>query len=287
MGAELDGFEAVVEATNELRVEIDHRHCEERRSSGDRVFQVLRELHADAVLVGSEVVILLRHGLPSAALARWRSLHELNCSARAVRIGGQEIAFRHLEHEVLRERRFIVQLHRLSKKHEKQTTPGSEVARGCQVEITQLLESHEPEFGGEMGWAHPLLLAKDPEYLRRWERGERPHGPSIADVRRFTDLDIFSGDYMAASFSTHASSKARHLYASGLTNVEIIGPITTGIEVAAISSAQALRDVADQMVLHLGDHDAALQEAALVLSYLARDVVEAFQHKASELIGDV
>lgn len=273
-GSVIDALEVIVVAVDIIREELDDRYLERAQEDRDRCFQVLRELCADAVLVGMEIVSLLRNGYPAAALTRWRSLHEIDCVARTITAGGPDAAFRHLEHEVLRDRRMLVRLHMLSKRHPMATTPGADLAREAQREVDELLSTHEPEFGGDMGWAHPTLLEHDPDYAKRWERGERTRGPTIADVRRFAGQEVFEGDYMLASFATHASSKPRHSYAPSLSGVSVTSAVTEGIDVVAISSSQALPGVLDQFLAAVpGVRDSELEAAADILSALVRQLV--------------
>jgi hypothetical protein len=66
--------------------------------------EALSSLFWTGHVVFREIAALLRVGLATGALARWRALHELSIRARLIRLGDEETASRYLQHEEQRKR---------------------------------------------------------------------------------------------------------------------------------------------------------------------------------------
>jgi hypothetical protein len=73
-----------------------------RRSSKSKeapLVEALTSLHARACQISAEVLVLLRKGYPEAAIARWRSLHEVSIVMHFIHKHGVETAKRYLDHD--------------------------------------------------------------------------------------------------------------------------------------------------------------------------------------------
>jgi hypothetical protein len=64
----------------------------------DYTFEALTYLHAKSLLVGSEVICLLKGGFADGALARWRTQFELNAVASLLSKEGSDLSIRYLAH---------------------------------------------------------------------------------------------------------------------------------------------------------------------------------------------
>lgn len=75
-----------------------------RRSSKSKeapLVEALTSLHARSCQITAEVLVLLRKGYPEAAIARWRSLHEVSIVMHFINEHGIETAKRYLDHDVV------------------------------------------------------------------------------------------------------------------------------------------------------------------------------------------
>jgi hypothetical protein len=283
----LFGFDAVIAGAQEIADEFDDRHLDAAYEGNVRRVQVLRHALRDAILVGLEISLLLRNGYPSGAVARWRTLHELEVVAETVRRGDEITAKRLVEHEVLRQRRFMVQTHISWKRHGAETLESAEI-RAADEEARELTERYEPEFSGDYGWAHPLLLESDEKYRRRYEKGERRRGPNLADLRSFADLEVFGPDYAAASFATHGTTMLRHQFYPYLNDSVVEGPIYLGLDIPAIGACQALSRIADSLAeVYPPTPDQELVAGAEVLHLLARRTLTEFRSVGDELRAEL
>src|SRR5258706_14015620 len=77
------------------------KHQAQAAQEHDIAFGVLTRLHGRACLIASEVYSLLRAGQTTAAMARWRSLHEVSVVCYLIREHGSPLAQRYLDHEAV------------------------------------------------------------------------------------------------------------------------------------------------------------------------------------------
>ena len=69
--------------------------------NNDIVFDIVIRHHARACHIAQEILCLLKSGFSDAAHARWRALHEVNCTAMFIAKHGQECAERFYFHDVV------------------------------------------------------------------------------------------------------------------------------------------------------------------------------------------
>jgi hypothetical protein len=67
------------------------------------LYQALSGLHARGCLIGLEVFTLLLNGYPDGAIARWRTLHEVNVVAKLIADNGDKLAERYLCHDIIKQ----------------------------------------------------------------------------------------------------------------------------------------------------------------------------------------
>ncbi|HKP90337.1 MAG TPA: DUF5677 domain-containing protein [Thermoleophilaceae bacterium] len=100
--AALDRLDLLVIRSRNSGAAFNSRHRPEAATSNDYLFDALTKLHARACRVASEVVVLLRHGYPEGAHARWRTLHEIAVTMFFLKTHGPEVAERYLLHDAVR-----------------------------------------------------------------------------------------------------------------------------------------------------------------------------------------
>lgn len=64
----------------------------------DFIFEAMTTIHARSLLVGEEIICLMKGGFADAALTRWRTLHEFTVVAILISQGDQQLALRYLAH---------------------------------------------------------------------------------------------------------------------------------------------------------------------------------------------
>lgn len=94
----LDLFDFALDVAQTIGNSLNARYGGDAKKSNDFVFLALSRIHAHACLTVSEVGALLRTGHPSAAMARWRTLHELSCVMSFLKAHGQGVAEAYLLH---------------------------------------------------------------------------------------------------------------------------------------------------------------------------------------------
>lgn len=67
----------------------------------DKILYALDQIHARALHISNEILVLLKAGYPDGANARWRSLHELAVISVFLRKEDNEVSKRHLEYRAI------------------------------------------------------------------------------------------------------------------------------------------------------------------------------------------
>jgi hypothetical protein len=211
-------------------------------------------LWAGGVLVGREIGVLLHGGYGGGALARWRTLHEMQVVSTVLFHGNDETAARFMDREDLRHAQALVNWHRASKAHPDISKLDRNVVGDAQRSVDTILGRYEPVFRGDFGWAHDLVYDVDDAYRKRWDRGNRPSGPRFEDLQRVTGLGVFGPDYAFASLTIHASPVlATRAYLPLEQQGSRVGPALDGLKIAGNNAAQAIADIATAFALTYPD----------------------------------
>jgi len=190
--------------------------------------EVLTRLHARACQTALEVHVLLSNGFADGALARWRTLYELDVVAAFVNRYGSSAAYLFTEHHVV-----------CAKKHadaynESAITLGlpkiplpeyNRLVRKCRT----LEKRYGKHFLGDYGWANIAL--------------KRPGRMTFRDIVNIVGYDHLRSDYATANSSIHATATSLY-FRVGLheTHDEVLlaGPSNLGLVDVVSLTAQAL-----------------------------------------------
>ncbi|MYB30353.1 MAG: hypothetical protein F4Y18_04880 [Cenarchaeum sp. SB0663_bin_5] len=190
-------------------------------------FEVLVRLHARAVMTTREVLVLLRSGYSTAALARWRTLHEVRVVFLLLAAEGEQLSRRYLAHD---------NAERLRGQREYEGTwgtlglepPAWTVAEREDTKA-QLAAEFGSEFLSDYGWAAEVIN----------------RAPRFKDLQRHVGLDDWRGYYRMASHGTHANPMGVtwNIQDLGDTNMAWAGPSNAGLVDPAQCSLIALTDI--------------------------------------------
>ena len=169
----------------------------------DHKFEALFRLHGKAVMTAGEVMVLLRSGYSSGALARWRTLHEVWVVSLLLLDGDDELSRRYLRHDD------VETLKAQEQYEETWEALGHEPPDWTAAEREQIRAELAAEFGPaflrDYGWAAPLFNDTAPKYKQMQQR---------------VKLDHWRGYYRMASHGTHANPKGISWNIQSLTPVE-------------------------------------------------------------------
>jgi hypothetical protein len=66
--------------------------------------EVLLRLQARGCQVAEEIIVLLENGFADGAMARWRTLHEIEVVSSIINAGGEDMAIRYIDHQVVEDK---------------------------------------------------------------------------------------------------------------------------------------------------------------------------------------
>jgi len=188
-----DLYEVAWDVAQEAGARFVAKHQAQAAQEHDVAFGVLTRLHGRACHIASEVYSLLRAGQATAAMARWRSLHEVSVVCYLIREHGNRLAQRYLDHEV------VESLKALNDYESYRERLGAEplepgLKQRLQDRLTALskLAMYGPNFEDDYGWAYEIVGTKKPK---------------IWQLEKLVHLDHMRPYYRLASHGVHLNPK--------------------------------------------------------------------------------
>lgn len=162
-GPALDLYEIILVIAHEAGDHFRAQHAQRAEQDRDLVFWVLVRLHARACQTASEVMALLSSGYATAAMSRWRTIHEVAVVMSLIKEHGQKLARCYLDHEA-------VEAAKGAKEYQKH-----HAQLGCDpfdpAVLTRIfarrdavLKQYGSDFGSPYGWAAQALGIRKPTF---------------------------------------------------------------------------------------------------------------------------
>ncbi len=165
-------------------------------------------IHGKALRVAREVYVLTIHGFGWAALARWRTLHELAVCAHLIGSEDESLGARFLDHVEIGSLELAVAQRQVAQELGGADVEDAELERLQQRKL-ELIREHGDGFEGRWGWARPLVNGK----------------LNFEVLEDRTPFKHLRGIYKAASTEIHASPQS---VTSNARRVDGNQHITTG-----------------------------------------------------------
>lgn len=207
-GSVFDLVEAVVVASAELGERIHLADIRAAARENDLVFESNTRLHARAIRIANEILVLMRAGYATGAMARVRALQENVFVALFIRQEGQETAERFLLHQHASSYASAIELNRFASRLNEEPIPAEEVAE-MQASRDQLRKQFdEPCYDGDYGWALSALGRPCSAAWHAANPDRKRCRVTFAQVEKHVDLEQYRPYYRLAGLGIHTSSKS-------------------------------------------------------------------------------
>lgn len=228
-GDGLDGLRMLVAIAREFGSNFSQERQKVDRQYGPVTVDVLVRLHARACQVAAEVICLLENGFADGAIARWRTLHEIAIVSLFISEHGEDLAERYVAHEIVETSRVVWQFGEYGQRLGLDPISDNELAE-IKKQRAAAIDKYGSHFKGQYGWAAKHLNKKE---------------PSIADIRKGSQIDHLAPYYRFASHNVHANAKGIYfkLGLIGPSNVLLSGPSNAGLADPGHATAQSLLQV--------------------------------------------
>jgi len=186
----------------------------------DFVFEVLTRIHARSCQTMFAILSLLKGGHAMDALARARTVHELDVTAHFIATHGNELAEKYLLYQIVES----LKAARDYEKHYKRL--GLEP---LSPETIPSLEREVEKYRSKFGEQYTKLLTKG---LYGWAaEAVRKRQPNFEDIEEAVDLSHLRPFYKMASYPTHASAKGLMFDIGGIATQKVLpaGPSNAGL----------------------------------------------------------
>lgn len=208
----------------------------------DHVFEALAYLNAKVLLVSAEMICLMRGGFADGALARWRTIYELNVIALLLRQEGETLAIRYLAHSR------VQAWERIKDEFDPAVATTDDWNRKADAEAAM------SRFGEKMrlhyGWAREIT---------------KKDKPTFASIEALIDHEHAKPLYQAASQHIHSN----HRFSSDLLGMSeatgerlLVGPSNSGMVTPLVLCAYSMVQSLSTFILHYPNID----RSAIVLA---------------------
>jgi|SRR5690625_315536 len=188
-----DLLETHIVVCTEAGEEFNQSYRPKAVENNDVVFDIVIRHHARACHIAQEILCLLKSGFPDAAHARWRALHEVNCTAMFIAKHGKECAERFYFHDVVDSYDAMCE-HKKYEERLQEKGPSQEEIDDCKLQYDRLVKKYGKPYSGHYGWASYLF----PSHSR----------VGFAAIEKDVGLDHMRPYYKWASQNIHSGSKA-------------------------------------------------------------------------------
>jgi len=217
-GKALDFLEAYIHASLEIGDAFNAKHRSLKNIEQCYTIEVITRLHGRACQIAQEILILLKHGFPDGAFARWRTLHEIAVLSQIVITHGEEIAKLYYLHEIYLSKNAMTNYNKYLQKYPDKLFDrrySDEEFIKIQLQIDKLQKTHQDYFPQPYGWAAGLIIQNYPNKTKF----------SFSDLEELVGQDFMRPYYKMASYFVHGEIKGLTASLSkGFANVIPAGP---------------------------------------------------------------
>ncbi|MCM1987367.1 DUF5677 domain-containing protein [Methanococcoides seepicolus] len=182
----------------------------------DFVFEALTRLHARSCLISREILHLMKGGYASAALSRWRTLHEIVVVGYFIKKYGNDVAERYLLHQAIESCKAMRQYQKHAEKlgyapHSEEEIENTRKARD------NLIKRFGKSFGNQYGWAAGVLKINSIKF---------------SNLEKEIGFEHMRPYYKLGSHSIHAESKGFFFdigLPEGKKDIMMAGPSNMGL----------------------------------------------------------
>lgn len=189
-----DGFDLLrmlIDISREVGLDFVRRARRSKSIRRINLNSALYLLHARAILVASEAMVLIENGFADGAMARWRTLHEITCVAMILDDGGDALAKRYLDHDVVESKKIISKYEECSEELGYSKPSVRDIKKiNCAYEF--VIEKYGKGFGTDYGWVSEYLSISKPNFF---------------DIEKAAGRAAMRSHYKMASHNIHAGTK--------------------------------------------------------------------------------
>ncbi len=259
----LSRFAMLIRMARELGSYINQEARASASEQNADLVDVLTRLHIRSCQVAEEVLVLLQNGFANGAMARWRTMHEIEVSAHFIGKYGNECAKRYKDHQFVESSRGVQEYESARERLGYAEIP-AEDREEIDKQYKQVLQKHGNEFGGQYGWAAADLQIKK---------------PTFKELQSSVGIDYLRGHYRMASHGVHANPRGIYFSLTSLFSSDeiVAGASNAGLADAGEGAARALVSISAAL-LSLSpslDHQVAIRAMQLLQSEIASAFLQA------------
>lgn len=228
--------------------------------------KALISIHARACRISDEILCLLRGGFPDAAIARWRTLHELSVLSFFLSKNDNELSQRYLDYSV------IDSCKEMDEYISHQNTLGLEpldkkTIESLKREKNNLIKKYGNNYSSNYGWAANVFLSKEKKQEKYY----------FKNIEEWVGLDYMGPYYKLACNNIHSGAKGNFYNLGLLENdgtVLLCGSSNYGLADAGQNTAISLKQICTVLLMQRAKYEHLI--LVKVMEKLSGEICEAF-----------
>jgi hypothetical protein len=206
-------------------------------------------LHMRACQITDEIITLLENGFADGAMARWRTLHELDIVATLIVDGDEELAGRYIDHDV-------VEVKKQADDYDRTLIPlgyppiRPQIRSRIEKNYADTIQRYGKPFGTDYGWAAALL---------------NDARPTFQQLQNKANQSQMNSYYKLANLNVHGSARTMFFRMTDMgANVPISGRTNSGLVDPGQNTAFTLVRITGALLGRARDLDRIREMKALV-----------------------
>lgn len=240
---------------------------EKAQKKNNKLFYALKAIHARAIQISKECLLLLKNGYADGALARWRTIHELNVISRFLsQYYNEELIEMYLDHGIVEEYKEELSYRKNPRTKQRYT---DKAFNDMQRQFIELKKKYGVPFTKSNGWAYKVLK-KENIYF--------------SDIEVATDF-IHMKSYYNTACSTIHSGHNGSINKVGLTpnskHILLCGPTNYGISIPCQNVAISL------VILTMNFLNIYLSADSIASSYIMKNFLDELMPLCNKIQIDI
>lgn len=248
-GEGLSLLRLLLEVVREIGADIQRRHRKSRSKRYVLRRFVLGRLHLRSCQVADEIVTLMENGFADGAMARWRTLHEIDVIATIIADGDEELARRYIDHDA-------VEVKKQADDYEEKQVPlgyaplAKRERKRIEDSYNEAIRKYGQSFRYEYGWASDHLKDKKPDFKK------------LQDIAKQSSMNSY---YKLANFNVHAGVHAIFFSLSNMASgVPLSGRSNAGLMEPGQNTAYTLVRITGALIGIPKNIDKAVELSCLI-----------------------
>lgn len=240
---------------------------EKAQKENNKLFYALKAIHARSIQISKECLLLLKNAYPDGALARWRTIHELNVISHFLtQHYNKELIEMYLSHGIVEEYKEELSYRKIPKTKQRYTDT---TFNDMQKQFIELKKKYGVPFTKSNGWAYKVL------------KKENVYFSDIELATNFIHMKSFYNTACSTIHSGHSGNINKIGLIPNHDHILLCGPTNYGISIPCQNVAISL------VILTINFLNIYLSADSIASSYIMKNFLDELMPLCNKIQVDI